>query len=137
MKRITLLFVSIITIGLTSVSCNKDDDDNTAAIEGKWVFSKEGDTEATLIDWNHTVGCNKDYMVIEPGGQITFYYYDKDDGTCIEDKEIATWVRTGNTISITSSGIQILETEIINLTNSELKTKDTDVDGSITVFTRG
>ena len=136
MKKITLLFVSIITIGLTSVSCNKDDDNSTPAIEGKWIFSKEGETELTLTDYEHTIGCNKDYMVIAAGGQITFYSYDKEGSSCIESIETATWKREGNTITVNYGGEDIFETEIINLTNAELKTKDTE-DGYFTVFTRG
>ncbi|KAB1158159.1 lipocalin-like domain-containing protein [Flavobacterium luteum] len=137
MKKIILLFISIITIGLTSVSCNKDDDNNsTATIEGKWIPSKEGETEATLTDYEHTAGCNKDYMIISSGGQISFYSYDNESGTCSESIDTGTWIRNGNTITISYEGVVVLETEIINLTSSELKTKDT-ADGFITVFTRG
>lgn len=135
MKKIIVLFVSIITIGLTSVSCNKDDDNNVS-IEGKWVLSKEGETESTLTDYEHTLGCDKDYMVIAAGGQIIFYSYDNESGTCSENIETGTWIKNGNIVSISFGGIVVLETEIINLTNTELKTKDTE-DGYITVFSRG
>ena len=140
MKKITLLFISIITIGLTSVSCNKDDDEKTAAIEGKWIFSKEGDTEATLSDWEHTTGCDKDYMVIESGGKISFYIFEKEGSSCIPEIETGIWVRNGNKVTITFDEVEIYEIEIANLTNSELKTKDINPegdDGYITVFTRG
>jgi hypothetical protein len=139
MKKITLLFLSIITIGFTTISCNKDDDEKaTAALEGKWILSKEGETEATLSDYEHTAGCNKDYIVISSDGKITDYYYYKigSSSTCSEEISIGTWVRNGNKIKVSNNSEVILETEIINLTSSELKTKDTD-DSYITVFTRG
>lgn len=135
MKKNIVLFVSIITIGLNSVSCNKDDDNNVS-IEGKWVLSEEGETESTLTDYEHTLGCEKDYMVIASGGQIIFYSYDNESGTCSENIETGTWIKNGNIVSISFGGIIVLETEIINLTNTELKTKDTE-DGYITVFSRG
>ena len=140
MKKITLLFISIITIGLTYVSCNKDDDEKTAAIEGKWIFSKEGETESTLADYEHTVGCDKDYIVISSDGKITSYSYGKEGSSCIQEVYTGNWVRNGNKVTITYDEDEIYEIEIANLTNSELKTKDINPegdDGYITVFTRG
>lgn len=136
MKKTIVLFVSIVTIGLISVSCNKDDDNNNLSIEGKWILFKEGETESTLIDYEHTPGCNKDYMVIEAGGQIRFYTYDNENGACSENIDTGTWLKNGTIVSISYGGVVVLETEIITLTNKELRIRDTE-DGYITVFTRG
>ncbi len=135
MKKIVILLVSIISIGLVALSCNKDDDGN-ASIEGKWIFSKEGYTGDMLTDYEHTAGCNKDYLVVTSGGQISFFSYEKVSSACSESIDTGTWVKNGNTISISFGGVVVIEAEIINLTNSELKIRDTE-DGYITVFTRG
>lgn len=139
MKKIIILLVSIITISLVAVSCNKDDNDNDL-IDGKWIFSKVGYEGYTggdmLTDYEHTAGCNKDYLVVTSGGQISFFSYEKEGSVCSESIDTGTWVKNGNTISISFGGVVFLEAEIINLTNSELKIRDIE-DGYITVFTRG
>lgn len=41
MKKITILFLSVLTLGLSVSSCSKDDDENTSIV-GKWELIKQG-----------------------------------------------------------------------------------------------
>lgn len=137
MKKFTVLFVSVLTIGLTFSSCSKDDDD-AGSLEGKWNFSKEGAVaggQEILVDYSgNEAGCTKDYTTFSADGTVTDVDYDSFDTPCEVFTDNGTWVRTNNTITITSGG-ETFSAEILNLTSSELKVKDTD--GYIVVFTRG
>ena len=137
-KQLALLFLAV---SVTLVSCNKDDDE-AAALEGKWEYSKEGSIingQELLIDYQHTSGCNKDYSEIIAGGILKDVYYESNGaGGCDEFIDTLNWSRNGNTITVSDSGFSTTG-EIVELTNTTLKTKYTDPDdGSIfiTVFTR-
>ncbi|MET0759750.1 MAG: lipocalin family protein [Flavobacterium sp.] len=138
MKKFTLLFVSVLTIGLTISSCSKDDDDDDGSLEGKWNFSKEGAVaggQEILVDYSgNEAACTKDYITFNTGGTVTEVDYDSFDTPCEVFTDNGTWVRTNNTITITTGG-ESYSAEILNLTSSELKIKD--IDGYIVVFTRG
>lgn len=142
MKKITILFASALTLGLSFASCNKDDDSSSssssASLEGKWNFSKEDiivDGTEILVDYSgNESGCSKDYIMINTNGTITSVDYDSFDTPCEVFTDNGTWVRTGNSIAVTLGG-ETFTSEILTLTSSEFKVKDAD--GEITVFTRG
>lgn len=89
MKRL-LLFVSVLTLGLTS--CSSDDDSSSSAsIEGTWEWSKEGtivNGHEVLYDYDHECANNKDYVQILSGGVVKEFWYDTD---CTEDVWEANW----------------------------------------------
>lgn len=141
MKQLKLT-MALLAAGLMMVSCNKDDDGGSeGTLEGKWIYSKSGGMASgheVLTDWDHTEGCNKDYVEFVEGGVYNDVYYWED---CEEDKWETTWTREGNTITV-GTGEAAETGEIINLTGSELKLKSTYEEGGvnvdyITVFTRG
>ncbi|WP_339839228.1 lipocalin family protein, partial [uncultured Flavobacterium sp.] len=84
-------------------------------------------------------GCNKDYSEIIAGGTLKDVYYESNGaGGCDEFIDTLNWTRNGNTITVSESGFSTTG-EIVELTNTTLKTKYTDpADDSvyITVFTR-
>jgi hypothetical protein len=141
MKKITILFVSVMSLGLALTSCNKDDDSSSsssASLEGKWIYSKEGvvvSGNEMLVDYSgNESGCTKDYTLINANGTLTDVDYDSFDTPCEVFTDNGTWTRSGNTVTVTFGGVASV-TEILTLTSSELKIKDAE--GGITVFTRG
>lgn len=142
MKKITILFASALVLGLSLASCNKDDDSSSssssASLEGKWNFSKEDivvDANEVLEDYSgNESGCSKDYIMINTNGTISSVDYDSFNSPCEVFTDNGTWVRSGNSLSVTLGG-ETFTSEILTLTSSELKVRD--FDGEITVFTRG
>lgn len=138
MKKFTVLFVSVLTIGLTISSCSKDDGDGAGSLEGKWNFSKEGVVaggQEMLVDYSgNEAGCTKDYVTFSAGGTFADVDYDSFETACEMFTDNGTWVKSNNTITITSGG-STDSAEILSLTSSELKIKDAD--GYILLFTRG
>ena len=138
MKQLKLT-MALLAAGLMMVSCNKDDDGGSqAALEGKWIYSKEGVAgggQEILDDYEHSEGCAKDYTEIIAGGTVKdVWYYGSE---CTEDIEESTWTREGNTVTV-GTGEDADQFEILNLTDTELKIA-TEYEGAsfITVFTRG
>lgn len=137
MKKITVLFVSVLTIVLAISSCSKDDDNAPASIEGKWNFSKVGGVVAgheMLADYPNQSGCSKDNINLKSDGTFFSEDYDSSNTPCEKSTEAGVYTKTSTTLSINVGGST--ETiEILSLTSSELKVKDTN--GMITLFTRG
>lgn len=138
MKKVSILFVSALVLGMTFTSCSKDDDNSTpASLEGKWNFSKMGamaGTQEVLVDYQgNEAGCSKDYINLAADGAITDVDYDSTDSPCEAFTSTGTFTKTATTITVTIDGSS--ETvQILSLTSSELKVKDAD--GMITLFTR-
>jgi hypothetical protein len=138
MKKFKQLVLLFLVASVTLVSCNKDDDEAAAALEGKWEYTQETNDVGVLEAYQHTPGCNKDYTEILAGGTIRDYSYDENGSGCEEYIYSATWTRSGNNISVTDSG-ETFTSEITELTATTLKIKSTDpLDSSvfITVYTR-
>ena len=139
MKNFKQLVLVFLVATATLVSCNKDDDSSSAAIEGKWEYTQETNELGVLEDYSHTVGCNKDYVEILAGGVLNDVYYETyADVVCDESIYTAAWSRSGNTLTVTGFG-ESNTAEILELTQTTLKVKYTDPDdGStyITVHTR-
>lgn len=136
MKKIILgLFL---TIGL--VSCNNDDassdDGSTAAIEGKWAYSKVGAIvggQEVLTDYPHECATKKDYIELVAGGNANDVYYPSD---CVADIVAGAWSKSGNNVSITFDGITEAA-EIITLNTTTLKVKyDDEGTTRVSVYTR-
>jgi Lipocalin-like domain len=133
MKKITLLFVSIISFGLATVSCSKKDSETS--IEGKWVYSQNGSIvngQEVLIPYPHAPNCEKDYTTLI-GGVTKDYTHRNVNGVCQETIGSGTYTRNGSELKVTVSG-EVYAGTIKNLTDSELKISDGT---RITVFTKG
>ena len=139
MKKIVLLFVSVLSAGLLLTSCNKDDDSgSSASLEGKWYFSKNGamvDGNEFLVDYVNECPTKKDYLEIASNGTFANVSYFDDCTTT--DIFSGTWVRTGDVITTTVAGETPESGTILSLTSSTLKLSFTDVDGTyLVVLTR-
>lgn len=142
MKQIKQLMLLFLVASTTLVSCNKDDDGDSGAIEGKWEFTKVGSIVAgqeALIDYpDHTPGCTKDYTEILVGGTVKDYYYTDNGSGCEESIDNGTWTRDNNNITVNFSG-EVTVAEILELSNTTLKLKSTDSDTGevyLVLFTR-
>lgn len=145
MKNFKIVLLSVLTLGLTLTSCSDDDkkDNNTsAALEGKWTYAKEGiggNGQEILTDYEHTAGCNKDYIEIT-STNVKDVWYDKNGTECEEDSDTSTYTRNGNTITVTDASETYTST-IEKLTSSELRIVTTEtMEGQtvnyITTYTR-
>ena len=139
MKKRILLFVSIVSLSLTFNSCSKDDDsssETSGTIIGEWEFLKEGTivsgTEFLSV-YEHTSGCNKNYIEFKSNGIAEDYYYEKPAGSCVEFVDEATWTKDGNALSLNYGGGDFFDSEIMILNNTTLKIKFTDDGGTINV----
>ena len=139
MKKLALLFVAVLAVGVTS--CSKDDDAGQAALEGKWEITKEGGIiqgQEVLTNYQHAAGCNKDFTMISATTLIDHEFEGTD---CFESTYTSAYTRSGNTITITVDGVAYTGT-IIQLDNSTLKIKGQEMTeggitySDITVYTR-
>ena len=139
MKKRILLFVSIVSLSLAFNSCSKDDDSSSSTsgtIVGEWEFLKEGTIVSGtefLTAYDHTSGCNKNYIEVKSNGISEDYYYEKRAGSCVEFVDEATWTKDGNTLSVNYGGGDFFDSEIMILNNTTLKIKFTDDGGTINV----
>lgn len=136
MKKLKQLVLLFLVASVTLVSCNKDDDGDSASIEGSWEFSKVGTIlsgQEFLVDYDHTTGCNKDYTEIIAGGTLKDHYFEDFGSGCEEDIDNGSWSRSGNTITVNFSG-DVTTAEILELSNTTLKLKFTDPDTAEVYF---
>jgi hypothetical protein len=142
MKTQSVLFISALTlIGITTTSCNKDDDKYelpAATLTGKWFYSKVvgavGGVEFLDNYDGNEDGCSKDYVEFGSNGTFADVDYDSTDSPCEVFADAGTYAVAGNTI-IVDFGDQATTATILNLSYTELKVKDSD-SGEIAVFTR-
>ena len=139
MKKLALLFVAVLAVGVTS--CSKDDDAAQASLVGTWEYSKEGaiiQGQEILTPYEHATGCSKDFTVITATTIVDTDFYGSD---CFESTSTATYTRNGNTLTITD-GSEVSTGTILQLDNTTLKVKGPEyTEGSVTysdvtVFTR-
>lgn len=141
MKKIILLFVAVLGISSTFVSCSKSDSSDSASIVGKWEFSKEGvivNGQEVLTNYVHTTGCTKDYSQFFDNNTMVDHSFENPGTGCTEYLDSYTYVKNGNTLTLTQ-GTYSISTTIQTLSSSTLKVKFTDPDTSevyISVFTR-
>jgi threonine dehydrogenase-like Zn-dependent dehydrogenase len=118
MKKLSVLFVAALALGMSFVSCDKDDDKD-AAIEGKWYFSKIaytiGTDATTETDFPNACSTKKDFIELKTGGVSIDGTYDEN---CVLDQDTSTWSKSGNTLVL--GGVKF---EILSLTDTTIKVK--------------
>ncbi|RYJ37210.1 lipocalin family protein [Flavobacterium anhuiense] len=134
MKKLSILFVSILTLGLTAVSCSSDDDKDGGSIEGKWEVTHQGAilNGQEVIQPYDSEGCEIPSMTFTNDGKfidITSEYWDSKCSTYTED---GTWKKDGNTLTLKYSDEEV-KWEISELSSSTLKVKMTYSEGGISV----
>jgi hypothetical protein len=128
MKKLSVLFVAALALGMSFVSCDKDDDKD-AAIEGKWYFSKlaytYGTTAIPEIDFPNACSTKKDFIELKTGGVSIEGSYDSE---CVLDQYTSTWSKSGNTLVLDGENF-----EILSLTNTTIKVKSSYTEEGETV----
>jgi len=133
MKKISILFVSALTLGMIFTSCTKDDSGpvDMKFIEGKWNFNKstatsKGFTIPYSTDYfKNEDGCNKDYVEFIAGGTAKYGNYTT---ACAFEEKTGTWSQSGNTITISVTGSSFNGTfNVASLSATELLLK---IDGT-------
>ena len=123
MKKIVILFLSIMTIGLSVTSCSKDDNTpKTPSLKGTWEYSKSGVSiggEEFLDNWEHAVGCSKDHMEFLNDGKLKDVSYDGAN-QCAENVTDGTYVKVDDKLTLNFGGEEIVTT-IMTLSATELK----------------
>ncbi|PBJ14403.1 lipocalin family protein [Flavobacterium sp. ACN6] len=138
MKSRKILFALALGLGMFATSCSSDDNEGETIvpIQGKYNLSKTGTmvgTEEVLIDAiENAPGCTRDYLDLRLSNSAV--YGDYDGSNCALVETTGTYVRSHNDLTVTIGGVTTTS-DIMNLTNKELKLKDKTT-GLITVYTR-
>lgn len=140
MKNSRILFALVASVGLLTVSCNNDDSnggETIAPLAGKWNYSKVGTTSGTtetLIDApQNQSGCNRDYIDLKTDNTVIQGDYNSTVTACALLTEDGIYSRSHNNLTRVVNGVTKVQ-DIVNLTFSELKLKDSN--GNIEVFVR-
>lgn len=137
MKKLCVLFLSIVTLGLTVSSCSHDDDQDTTSIEGKWEITKIGviiGGQETLADYVNQNNCTIPTIEYKTDGTFIDITSDYWDSQCSTYQETGTWKKDGSTLTLKYEDDDE-KLEIMELTNSTLKVKMTYSEEGISVTT--
>ena len=138
MKSRSILFVLALSVGMFATSCSNDDNEGETIvpIQGKYNLSQKGtivDGKEVLVDApENASGCNRDYLDLRLSNAAV--YGDYNGSNCALVETTGTYVRSHNDLTITV-GNTSTTSDIMNLTNKELKIKDKTT-GIITVYSR-
>ncbi|MDA6072309.1 lipocalin family protein [Flavobacterium sp. AC] len=138
MKTKRILFALLLSIGLFAASCSNDDNDGETIvpIQGKYNLSQTGtiiDGKEVLIDApQNQTGCSRDYLDLRLSNAAVIGDYNGSD--CALTETTGTYARSHNDLTISVGNVSSTS-DIMNLTNKELKLKDKTT-GIITVYTR-
>ncbi|RED25494.1 lipocalin-like protein [Flavobacterium cutihirudinis] len=127
MKKISILFLSVLALSLAVVSCN-DNDDEIQSIEGKWVPVKLGkivDGKEVLSDYPNEHNCESDVMEFTNDSKFTDLMHLFADNNCMAVTAKGTWLLNEKHLTLTYEDQQINNIEILELTKSVLKIKYT------------
>ncbi|MCV2486215.1 lipocalin family protein [Flavobacterium sp. SH_e] len=135
MKKLSILFVSVLTLGLTAVSCSSDDDNKNASIEGKWEVTHQGviiNGQEVLQPYDNEGGCEIPSMTFTSDAKfvdVTSEFWDSECSTYTED---GTWKKDGNTLTLKYSDEEV-KVDILELSGSTLKVKSTYTEEGVTL----
>ncbi|WP_209564448.1 lipocalin family protein [Flavobacterium sp. 1355] len=138
MKNRNFLYVLALSLGMFATSCSSDDNEGETIvpIQGKYNLSQQG----TIVDGKEVLvnapenqeGCSRDYLDLRVSNAAVIGDYDGSNCALVETT--GTYVRSHNDLTITVGAVSTTS-DIMNLTNKELKLKD-KATGIITVYTR-
>lgn len=137
MKTRKILFGILLSIGLFATSCSSDDNEGETLVPlaSKWDLSQTGivvgDSEQLVDAPQNQSGCRKDYLDLKLSNSVELGDYGPE---CALTTSTGTYVRSHNDLTVTIGGIS-QTSDIMNLTNKELKLKDKTT-GIISVYTR-
>lgn len=126
MKNLSKVALFLFFASASLTSCTKDDDGPSTSgnIVGQWEFYKEGervDGKEYLDLYQHSAGCNNDYVVFSNTNSFESTNYNAD---CSVDSSTGTYTKIGNTLTTTFAG-ESFSVEIKQLDKTTLKIYDT------------
>ena len=133
MKKLSILFASVLILATVFTSCTKDISGpvDVNFIEGKWNFNKStvsssGFTLPYTTDYfKNEDGCSKDYIELLNGGVAKYGNY---PANCALEQRNGTWSLSGTNLIIAVTGSSFNGTfEIASLSATELILK---IDGT-------
>lgn len=129
MKKLSILFLSVLTLGLAVTSCSSDDD-NGGSIEGKWTPVKMGSVvngQEVLVAIPNEGKCDSDIIEYTADGKFTDLYYEFNGTKCESFTDKGTWSLKDKVLSTTYDGdTDVYTEEVLELTKSSLKLKTTE-----------
>lgn len=130
MKKIVLVFVSVVIFGSVFSSCTKEGGNgpvDISLVAGKWLFSRSTVTSSGITlpysnpNLKNEEGCNKDFIEILSGAIVKNGDYALN---CVFTEKAGTWSQSGNTININVTGTSFNDTfDVTTLTSTELVLK--------------
>lgn len=145
MKKLSILFASVLTLGLAVTSCSSDDDNN-GSIEGKWAPVKMGSVvngQEILVNIPNEGKCDSDIIEFTSDAKFTDITYEFNNNKCESSTDKGTWSLKDKTLTTIYDGdTESNAFEVLELTKSTLKLKyvekidDTNSMITITLFER-
>lgn len=133
MKKLSILFLSVLTLGLAATSCSSDDDEGS--IEGKWQLTEVGvifnGQEALEPATNE--GCDNDIVEFKTDGKFVDSYSEFSNNKCTAYTQEGTWTKDGSKLTKKYASEDEDEYEVAELTGSKLKINFNYSEGGITI----
>lgn len=130
MKKLSILFLSVLTLGLAATSCSSDDDENNASIEGKWTPVKMGsivDGKELLVAIPNDGKCENDIIEYTADGKFSDTSYEFYNDKCNASTDKGTWTLKDKVLTTTYDGeTDVYTEEVLEINNSSLKLKTTE-----------
>lgn len=129
-----VLALSFVLFATTSCSNEDNDGETIVPIQGKYELSQTGgivDGKEVLIDVEQDCATEKDYLELKLSNVAVMGDY---NDNCNKTETNGTYVRSHNDLTLTFGNLSTTS-DIMNLTNKELKLKDKTT-GVITVYKR-
>lgn len=136
MKKIGILVASALVMGLSFTSCSSDDDSNeVGSIVGKWNYNRiktsvNGQVISDEPYDDDELTCDRDYLNIRANNTAEFGDYYLDPG-CVLDSYESTYVRNGNTLTITDND-DVETVQILSANSTSMVLRFTQTDEGVT-----
>jgi hypothetical protein len=136
--KIRSILLGMLCIGFFATSCSSDDNEGETIVplQGKYNLRQTGtiiNGQEVLVDAAaNQAGCPGDYLDLRLSNAAV--YGDYNGSECALTETTGTYVRSHNDLTLTIGGVTTTS-DIMNLTNKELKIKDKTT-GIITVYSR-
>ena len=147
MKKSLALFISVLTLGISSCSSDNENEDSSGLTGVKWQYyqitasnfdSQEEVDQAELYDYESMYNeCGDegkhDYVQFNSNGTAIEAWYEgyNDGGNCSLSTYQGQWTKTGNIITVTANyggnEYEIKYCEILEQTNNSMKIRERSV----------
>lgn len=128
MKRLSILFLSVMALGLSVSSCSNDDD-NEGTIEGTWALTEAGGNlggQEFLVPVENEGGCETQVFVFAADATFTETASEFNGESCDSYEDSGKWSKDGNKLNLTYGSNTEADVYVISeLSGSTLKLTQT------------